>query len=184
MRTLDIQGWERLRPGARVREGAPGQVHGRAGLRGPCRDRFRRGPRSGLAAAADSKLQRCRLQDPDALRELSAGSPPACHYHRRLQGILLGPRLANKNTLSKTGHKKEKWPGIPLLGSPFKATGRLLRGPCSGGHSGGWGMKKTLHWLMGAEKYPRTPLHFSSPSPFPDIPHHPGLLADTFPEPQ
>lgn len=116
----------------------------------------------------------CR--SPGALRGLPAGlSLPAA-----AAGYLLGPRFANRNTPSKTGHRREKWPRIPLLGSPFKATGLLSQGLRPGGQAEGGGMK-IPHWLIGAEKCPRPPhpsaLQFP-PTPFPPIPRGPGLLTD------
>lgn len=66
-------------------------------------------------------------------------------------GCFLGPRFANRNTPSKTGHRKEKWPRIPLLGSPFKATGSLSQETALEGMLEVEGMEKT-HGLMGAVK--------------------------------
>ena len=66
-------------------------------------------------------------------------------------GCFLGPRFANRITPSKTGHRKEKWPRIPLLGSPFKATGSLSQETALEGMLEVEGMEKT-HGLMGAVK--------------------------------
>lgn len=120
-------------------------------------------PGGGLARASLRPRARgcsgAACRSPGALSGLPAGlSLPA-----EAAGYLLGRRFANRITPSKSGHKKEKWPGIPLLGSPFKAFHRALalEGMRWGGREEG--TEKTPHWLMGSEKCPPTPLHLSSP---------------------
>lgn len=146
MGSSHTRGRWRLRPGARP-GGRPGQVHGRAGLRGACGDPSPRGPCSGLAAATSS-----------------CSPPPVCHYRRRLQGIYWGQGLLTGTRSPQLALKKEKWPRIPLLGSPFKATGTLSQGTnCPRRYGGGGGREIISHGLMGAVRYPRTPHCSSAP---------------------
>ena len=56
-----------------------------------------------------------------------------------MQSIYPGQGLLTGTRPQKEAVKRKNWPGIPLLGNPFKATRRLSQGPRPGGHALGAG---------------------------------------------
>lgn len=146
-----VQGWERLRPSARVPAGARAKFTGARACAGPAETHPRGGP---------------------------AGAPGVCLCRRRLQGVYWGQGLLTGTRPPKLALKRGKWPRIPLLGSPFKATGTLSQGTALEGMLG------VEEWRRPLMVPPHTSLLFSPPSPLPPMPHCPGQLTDAFTGPQ
>lgn len=94
------------------------------------------------------------------------GSPPACHYRRRLQGIYWGEGLLTGSRPPKVAIKRKNGPESHCWGALLKRQGAFHRALALEGMRWGGreeGTEKTPHWLMGPEKCPPTPLHLSSP---------------------